>query len=128
MTGPKRVCDRGECGACTVLLDGRAVYSCTTLAIEAQGHQITTAEGLMAGDQPHPVQQAYVDNDAQQCGFCTPGYVVATKAFLDKHPNPTPEQLRSGLAGNFCRCGTYFGIRHAVAQVTSGRKGGATHA
>ena len=128
VTGPKRVCDRGECGACTVLLDGRAVYSCTTLAIEAQGHQITTAEGLMAGSQPHPVQQAYGDNDAQQCGFCTPGYVVATKAFLDKHPNPTPEQLRSGLAGNFCRCGTYFGIRHAVAQVTSGRKGGATHA
>jgi xanthine dehydrogenase YagT iron-sulfur-binding subunit len=128
VTGPKRVCDRGECGACTVLLDGKAVYSCTTLAIEAQGHQITTAEGLMAGDQPHPVQQAFVDNDAQQCGFCTPGYVVATKAFLDKHPNPTPEQLRSGLGGNFCRCGTYFGIRHAVAQVASGRKGGATHA
>ena len=128
VTGPKRVCDRGECGACTVLIDGRAVYSCTTLAIEAQGHQITTAEGLMAGEQPHPVQQAYVDNDAQQCGFCTPGFVVATKAFLDKHPNPTPEQMRTGLAGNFCRCGTYFGIRHAVAQVTSGRKGGATHA
>src|SRR5438067_1149022 len=128
ITGPKRVCDRGECGACTVLLDGKAVYSCTTLAIEAQGHQITTAEGLTAGEQPHPVQQAFVDNDAQQCGFCTPGYVVATKAFLDKHPNPTPEQLRSGLGGNFCRCGTYFGIRHAVAQVTSGRKGGATHA
>jgi xanthine dehydrogenase YagT iron-sulfur-binding subunit len=128
ITGPKRVCDRGECGACTVLLDGKAVYSCTTLAIEAQGRQVTTCEGLMAGEQPHPVQQAYVDNDAQQCGFCTPGFVVATKAFLDKHPNPTPEQLRTGLAGNFCRCGTYFGIRHAVAQVASGRRGGATHA
>src|SRR5205085_8695824 len=81
ITGAKRVCDRATCGACTVIIDGRPVYSCTTLAIEAQGRAITTVEGLMQGDQLHPVQQAFIDNDAQQCGFCTPGFVVACKAF-----------------------------------------------
>jgi xanthine dehydrogenase YagT iron-sulfur-binding subunit len=118
VTGPKRVCDRGECGACTVLIDGRAVYSCTTLAIEAQGKQIITAEGLGAGDTAHPVQAAFVNNDAQQCGFCTPGFTIATKAFLEKHPRATDEELAEGLGGNFCRCGTYRGIHGVVAQVT----------
>jgi xanthine dehydrogenase YagT iron-sulfur-binding subunit len=121
ITGAKRVCDRGECGACTVLLDDKAVYACAVLAIEAQGKAITTVESLMQGDQLHPVQQAFVDNDASQCGFCTPGFVVATKAFLDKHPNPTPDDIRHGLSGNFCRCGTYHGIQQALAQVA--RKG-----
>jgi xanthine dehydrogenase YagT iron-sulfur-binding subunit len=116
VTGPKRVCDRGECGACTVLLDDKLVYSCTTLAIDAQGKQIATVESLSQGETLHPVQQAFVDNDGSQCGFCTPGFVMAAKALLDKHPQPTPEEIRRGLAGNFCRCGTYFGIRHAVAQ------------
>ena len=98
LTGAKRVCDRGTCGACTVLLDGKAVYSCSVLAIDAQGHQITTVEGLGEPGKLHPIQQAFVDNDAQQCGFCTPGFVVATKAFLDQHPNPTPgaDQARAG--------------------------------
>jgi xanthine dehydrogenase YagT iron-sulfur-binding subunit len=122
LTGAKRVCDRGTCGACTVLLDGRAAYSCSVLAIDAQSRQITTVEGLGEPGRLHPVQQAFVDNDAQQCGFCTPGFVVATKAFLDQHPNPTPEQIRHGLGGNFCRCGTYAGIRAAVMQV-AGKKG-----
>ncbi|HLW53352.1 MAG TPA: (2Fe-2S)-binding protein [Candidatus Angelobacter sp.] len=117
LTGAKRVCDHGTCGACTVLLDGKAVYSCSVLAIDAQGRQITTVEGLSQDGKLHPVQQAFVDNDAQQCGFCTPGFVVATKAFLDRHPNPTPEQIKHGLGGNFCRCGTYAGIRAAVMQV-----------
>jgi xanthine dehydrogenase YagT iron-sulfur-binding subunit len=116
VTGCKRVCDRGTCGACTVLLDGKAVYSCSTLAIDAQSHQITTVEGLGEPGKLHPIQQAFVDNDAQQCGFCTPGFVVATKAFLDQHPNPTQEQIKHGLGGNFCRCGTYAGMRAAVMQ------------
>jgi len=117
ITGAKRVCDRAECGACTVLLDGKVVYACAVLAIEAQGKPITTVESLMQGDQLHPVQQAFVDNDASQCGFCTPGFVLAFKAFLDKHPNATPEDLRHGLSGNLCRCGTYHGIQLAIAQL-----------
>ena len=117
ITGPKRVCDRGACGACTVLMENAPVYACSVLAIEAQGKRIVTVEGLMQGEQLHPVQAAFVENDAQQCGFCTPGFVVATKAFLDKHPNPTPEQVHRGLGGNFCRCGTYDGIRKVVSQI-----------
>ena len=112
----KRVCDRGTCGACTVLMDNKAVYSCSVLAIDAQSAQITTVEGLGEPGHLHPIQQAFIDNDAQQCGFCTPGFVVATKAFLDQHPNPTPEQIKHGLGGNFCRCGTYAGMRAAVLQ------------
>jgi len=122
LTGAKRVCDRATCGACTVIVDGKPVYSCSVLAIEAQGKPITTVEGLMQGDTLHPVQQAFIDNDAQQCGFCTPGFVVASKAFLDKNPNPTPEQVKKGLGGNLCRCGTYMGVRAAVAQAA--QKGG----
>ena len=122
LTGAKRVCDRATCGACTVIVDGKPVYSCTMLAIEAQGKSITTVEGLMQGENLHPVQQAFIDNDAQQCGFCTPGFVVASKAFLDKNPNPTPEQIKRGLGGNLCRCGTYIGVRAAVAQAA--QKGG----
>jgi len=117
ITGAKRVCDRAECGACTVLLDNRAVYACSVLAIEAQGKAITTVESLMQGDRLHPIQQALVDNDASQCGFCTPGFVVAFKAFVDQHPNATPEEIRHGLSGNLCRCGTYHGIQSAIAQM-----------
>ena len=124
VTGPKRVCDRATCGACTVIIDGKPAYSCTVLAIEAQGRSVTTAEGLMQGDKLHPIQQAFVDNDAQQCGFCTPGFVVACKAFLDKNPNPTPEQVKKGLGGNLCRCGTYIGVRAAVLQAANQQKGG----
>src|SRR5438270_1192404 len=122
VTGPKRVCDRGLCGACTVLADNKAVYSCSMLAIEAQGKQILTTDGLAPAGQLHPVSAAFVDNDAQQCGFCTPGFVMATKAFLDKHPNPTREEMHRGLGGNFCRCGTYAGIKGAVAQLSKGRQ------
>ena len=119
-TGAKQVCDRGTCGACTMIVDGKPVYSCTVLAIEAQGKSITTVEGLMQGDKLHPVQQAFIDNDAQQCGFCTPGFVVACKALLDKNPNPTPDQVQKGLGGNLCRCGTYMGVRAAVMQAAKG--------
>jgi len=117
ITGAKRVFDRGECGACTVLLDNKAVYACSILAIDAQGKQITTVEALTRGDKLHPVQQAFVDNDASQCGFCTPGFIVATKAFIDKHPAPTADDIRRGLSGNLCRCGTYHGIQQAIAQL-----------
>jgi xanthine dehydrogenase YagT iron-sulfur-binding subunit len=117
ITGAKRVCDRGECGTCTVLLDNRAVYACSVLAIEAQGKAITTVEALMQGETLHPIQQAFVDNDASQCGFCTPGFVVAFKAFLDQYPNASPEEIRHGLSGNLCRCGTYHGIQLAIAQM-----------
>jgi len=116
LTGSKRVCDRGECGACTVLMDGKPVYACSILAIDAQGHKIETVEALTAGGPLHPIQQAFIDNDAQQCGFCTPGFVVAAKALVDKYPHPTPEQVAYELAGNFCRCGTYAGIRRAVGE------------
>ena len=116
LTGAKRVCDRSTCGACTVQLDGKAAYACSILAIDAQGRKVTTVESLEQGGKLHPVQQAFVDNDAQQCGFCTPGFVMACKAFLDKTPNPTPQQIERGLGGNLCRCGTYVGVRAAVAQ------------
>ncbi len=121
-TGAKRVCDRGTCGACTVQMDGKPVYSCSVLAIEAQGHKITTVESLATGDKLHPVQQAFWDNDAQQCGFCTPGFVMACKSLLDKHPTPNDEQIKLGLGGNLCRCGTYVGIKAAVAQASAAMK------
>lgn len=113
ITGSKRVCDRGTCGACTMIMDGKAVYSCSLLAIEAQGHDITTIESLSHSGHLHPVMAAFVDNDAQQCGFCTPGFMMACKAFLDKHPHPKLEDVEEGLSGNICRCGTYHGLRQA---------------
>jgi xanthine dehydrogenase YagT iron-sulfur-binding subunit len=121
LTGAKRVCDRGACGACTVLLDGKPVYACSVLAIDAQGAKITTIEALAEGDALSPVMQAFVAHDAQQCGFCTPGFVVATTHFLQQNPKPTAEDIRHGLSGNYCRCGTYDGIR-AVALAHAGGK------
>jgi xanthine dehydrogenase YagT iron-sulfur-binding subunit len=122
LTGAKRVCDRAECGSCTVLLDGRTVYACSVLAIDAQGHEITTVEGITHGDALHPVQHAFVANDSEQCGFCTPGFVMASYALLKQNPNPSREQVVKGLGGNFCRCGTYYGMRGAIGQMT-GNKG-----
>jgi len=125
LTGAKKVCDRGVCGACTVIMDGLPVYACNVLAIEAEGHRIETIEGLGAEGSLHPVMAAFVDHDAQQCGFCTPGFVVACKAFLDKHPSPSREDVERGLGGNLCRCGTYAGVREAVLAVAT--KGGRTN-
>lgn len=116
LTGSKRVCDRGECGACTVLMDDKPVYSCSVLAIDAQAHKITTIEGLTAAGLA-PVTKAFVENDAQQCGFCTPGFVVASTAMLKRTPHPTHEEVVRGLSGNFCRCGTYYGMRGAMQQL-----------
>ena len=127
LTGAKKVCDRGVCGACTVLMDGHPVYACNLLAIEAEGHRIETIEALGSESHLHPVMAAFVDNDAQQCGFCTPGFVVACKAFLDKHPHPTLQDVERGLGGNLCRCGTYAGMRPAVLEAAKTLKGGSVN-
>jgi len=114
LVGNKRVCDRGTCGACTMIVDGRTIYSCSTLAIDMVGKQIRTVDGLSTGNTLHPVQQAFCDVDALMCGFCTPGFVVAATALLERYPNPTPEQARKGLDGNVCRCGTFVRIMEAT--------------
>lgn len=123
VTGCKRVCDRGSCGACTVMLDGKVVYACSMLALEAQGKQIKTAESLAEG-KLDAVPAAFVKFDAQQCGFCTPGFVVAMRAAFDKNPNATPAEVEEALSGNICRCGTYEQMRHAIADLCSKKKGG----
>lgn len=129
ITGAKKVCDRGTCGACTVMMDGKTVYACSVLAIEAQGRRLETVEGLGTPENLHPLQVAFVENDAQQCGFCTPGFVMASKALLDRNPSPTLDDVHHGLSGNFCRCGTYAGMRKAVLQAADTmktlKKGGA---
>ena len=122
LTGAKRVCDRGTCGACTVIMNGKTVYACSVLAIDAQGKKIETIEGLAAPGQLHPVSAAFWNHDAQQCGYCTPGFVMAAKGFLDEHPSPTMEQVEHGLGGNLCRCGTYMGVRHAVIEAAAAMK------
>ncbi|MBI2833173.1 MAG: (2Fe-2S)-binding protein [Acidobacteria bacterium] len=122
LTGVKRVCDRGSCGACTVIVEGRAVYSCSMLAIEAQGKPIRTVEGFSTGAALHPVQQAFCDRDALMCGFCTPGFVTATVALLEQHPSPTPEQARALLDGNICRCGTYVRVLEAAMNAKGVRR------
>jgi len=126
LTGAKKVCDRGTCGACTVIIGGKAIYSCTMLAIDAadSSADILTIEGLAPEGQLHAVSAAFVDNDAQQCGFCTPGFVMACKAYLDAQPNPTYEQVKAALGGNLCRCGTYVGVRKAVLDAAMRMKGG----
>jgi len=121
LTGAKRVCDRSACGACTVLLNGNPVYACSVLAIDVQGAKITTIESLAEAEKLSPVMQAFVEHDAQQCGFCTPGFVVATTHFLQQNPKPTADDIRHGLNGNYCRCGTYDGVR-AVALAQAGGK------
>jgi xanthine dehydrogenase YagT iron-sulfur-binding subunit len=125
LTGPKKVCDRGTCGACTVLVDGHPVYSCSLLALEAEGHEITTIEGLGTPEKLSEVQKAFVEHDGQQCGFCTPGFVTACTAFVRTHPNASLEDVRAGLGGNLCRCGTYAGIMLAAVDAAKNTKGGA---
>ena len=124
VTGCKRVCDRGTCGACTVMVDGKTVYSCTMLALEARGKEFKTAESLYGDGKLDTVPAAFVKFDAQQCGFCTPGFVVSMRATFDKNPSATPAEIEEGLAGNICRCGTYEQMRHAIAALCEQRKGG----
>jgi aerobic-type carbon monoxide dehydrogenase small subunit (CoxS/CutS family) len=124
LTGNKRGCDRGACGACTMIVDGKTVYACSTLAIEVQGKRIRTVDGLAsASGQLHPVQQAFCEKDALMCGFCTPGFIMASVGLLEKHPNATPEQIKKGLDGNICRCGTFNRIFEAVSSVKGVRRG-----
>ena len=121
LTGAKRVCDRATCGACTVIMNGKVVYACTVLAIDAQGKKIQTVEGIAEPNRLHPVSRAFVEHDAQQCGYCTPGFVMATKGYLDRNPNPTADDLKRALGGNLCRCGTYVGVRKAVMEAAGGK-------
>lgn len=125
ITGPKPGCERGECGACSVLLGDRPRYACLTLAVEAEGQPITTVEGLMQGEELGPVQQAFVEHDALQCGYCTPGQIIAVEGLLRREPAPTLDQVRVAVSGNLCRCGAYAHIFEAAQQAASVRgKGG----
>ena len=114
LTGAKRGCDEATCGACTVILDGRPVYSCMTLAIECEGREVRTIEGLAQGDRLHPVQQAFIEKDGYQCGFCNPGQVMSGVALLERTPHPKRVEVRAAMAGNVCRCGAYPNIVEAV--------------
>ena len=118
LTGTKMTCARGECGGCTVLLDGDPVYSCLYLAVRADGKKITTVEGLETKEKLHPVQQAFIEKDGYQCGFCTPGFIISSVALLDKNKNPTLEETKNALSGNLCRCGNYSKIYDAVSAAS----------
>jgi xanthine dehydrogenase YagT iron-sulfur-binding subunit len=122
ITGPKLVCDAGTCGACTMLLDGKPVYGCSVLAIDAVGRKVTTVEGLGTPERMNPVQAAFVDKDAMMCGFCTPGFITTISALVRDHPNPSEQQVREACKGNFCRCGTYPHIFEAAAAASKAAK------
>jgi xanthine dehydrogenase YagT iron-sulfur-binding subunit len=124
LTGAKVGCERGECGACTVLIDGKPRYACMVLAVEAQEHEITTLEGLMDGEKLGTVQQAFADEDAFQCGFCTPGQIMAVEGLLRQNQNPTMDQIRVGVSGNLCRCAAYQHIFRAATKAAELRKKG----
>jgi carbon-monoxide dehydrogenase small subunit len=123
LTGTKKSCAEGECGACTVLMDGRPAASCLVLAVAAQGKEITTIEGLAQGTNLHPLQEAFVKYTAIQCGYCTPGMVMAAKAFLDENADPTADEVRKAISGNLCRCTGYQQIVDAVMAAASAMKG-----
>jgi aerobic carbon-monoxide dehydrogenase small subunit len=123
LTGSKEGCASGDCGACTVIVDGKMVCSCLVLGVEAEGSTITTVEGIADGEKLHPVQQKFLEHAALQCGFCTPGFIVAAKALLDENPNPTEEEARYWLAGNLCRCTGYDKIIRAVMDAAAEMRG-----
>jgi xanthine dehydrogenase YagT iron-sulfur-binding subunit len=123
LTAAKSGCERGECGACTVLIDNIARYACLTLAVEAEGQRIETVEGLMDGEHLGQVQESFVSEDGLQCGYCTPGQIMAAEGLLRRNPNPSFEEIRAGMSGNLCRCGAYAHIFNAVADAARHRKG-----
>jgi xanthine dehydrogenase YagT iron-sulfur-binding subunit len=124
LAGTKPGCERGECGACTVLIDGQARYACQTLALEAEGHEVTTIEGLAQGEQLSDVQKAFVAEDAMQCGYCTPGQVMAVEGLLRHEKDPSLDQIREGVSGNLCRCGAYAHIFKAAQRAAAARRDG----
>ncbi|TVQ20805.1 MAG: (2Fe-2S)-binding protein [Spirochaetaceae bacterium] len=124
LTGTKRVCDSGACGACTVLLDGVAVYACMTLAVSCDERSVQTIEGLAHGESLHPIQQAFIDEDGYQCGFCTPGQIMAAKSLIGRTPEPTRQQIIEGMSGNLCRCGAYQKIIAAVERAARAQSNG----
>jgi carbon-monoxide dehydrogenase small subunit len=117
LIGTKKGCDVGTCGVCTVIMEGKAVLSCLLLAIECEGHNITTIEGISSPDSLHPIQTSFIENGAIQCGFCTPGIIMTSKALLDENPQPTDDQIKEALAGTFCRCTGHIKIMEAVKKV-----------
>ena len=119
LTGTKKGCGEGNCGSCTVIIDGKAINACLILAVEAQGKEIHTIEGLAKGGKLHPLQQSFIDHGALQCGFCTAGMIMSAKAFLDKNPNPTEEQTARAIGGNLCRCTGYTSIIQAIRAAAS---------
>ena len=123
LTGTKEGCGHGECGACTVILDGKTVNSCLVLAAEVDGQEILTIEGLKTGDEVHPIQRAFIDQSGMQCGFCTPGFILSAKALLDANPDPTHEEIREALVGNFCRCTGYTKILESVEAAAEAMRG-----
>jgi xanthine dehydrogenase YagT iron-sulfur-binding subunit len=123
LTATKVGCERGECGACTVLIDGIPRYACMTLAVESEGTEIITLEGLMDGEQLGPVQQAFLEHDAFQCGYCTPGQIMSAEGLLRSNPAPNPDEIRRAMSGNLCRCGTYAHITTAVRRAAKLRRG-----
>ncbi|MFH1092438.1 MAG: (2Fe-2S)-binding protein [Pseudomonadota bacterium] len=123
LTGTKEGCGEGVCGACTVLIDGRPARACLTLAVEAAGREVATIEDLAQGGRLHPIQEAFIDQGAIQCGFCTPGMIMAAKACLDRHPHPTPFQAREAIAANICRCTGYVKIVEAIVAAGGREKG-----
>lgn len=124
LTGTKEGCGQGECGSCTVLMGGKTVNSCLVLAVEADGQEVVTIEGLAEGDKLHPVQEAFVEHAGMQCGFCTPGMIMSAKALLDQSADPTEKEIREGIAGNFCRCTGYTKIIESIAAAVRVMKGG----
>jgi nicotinate dehydrogenase subunit A len=122
LNGPKFGCGAAQCGACTVIMNGRASRSCVMPMVAAANARITTLEGLGTVDNPHPIQQAFIDEQAAHCGYCTSGMVMTAKAFLDRHPDPTEQQIREALAGNLCRCGTHIEILAAIRRAAKARK------
>ena len=122
LTGTKEMCNKGDCGGCTVIIDGKPVLACLTLAVETQGKKIVTIEGVADGSTLHPIQKAFVETGAIQCGYCTPGFIMSAKALLDKNPHPTEDEIKEGIANNVCRCTGYVQIVEAIQTAAKGGK------